>query len=61
MENKKLQDHINSKSTSELADELNEHLKQYRTKSMEPDSTQSILNLDFICMVADEIARRLKS
>jgi hypothetical protein len=61
MENMKLQSNISSKSISELADELSDRVKQYRAKSMEPDSTQSILDLDFICMVADEIAMRLKS
>ena len=61
MENAKLQKHINFKSTTELADELSEHLKQYKAQSMEPDSTQSIPNLDQICMIAEEIASRLKS
>ena len=56
MENAKLQNHINFKSTTELADELSEHLKQYKAQSMEPDSTQSIPNLDQICMIAEEIA-----
>ncbi len=61
MGNAKFQNHINSKSTTELADDLSEYLKQYKAQSMEPDSTQSIPNLDLICMIAEEIASRLKS
>ena len=60
-ENDKTQNYINSKSISELADDLSEKLNQYRSASMEPDSTQSIPNLDLLCEIADIIARHLKS
>ena len=60
MENNKLQSYINSKSISELADNLSEKLKQYKTASMEPDATQSIPDLDLMCEIADVIASRLK-
>ena len=60
-ENDKTQNYINSKSISELADDLSEKLNQYRSASMEPDSIQSIPNLDLLCEIADVIARRLKS
>jgi len=55
------QNYINSKSVSELADDLSEKLKNYRSATMKPHSTQSIPNLNTICEIADEIARRLKS
>lgn len=60
MENQQFQSYINSKSISELADDLTEKLKQYKTVTLEPDSTQSIPNLDLICEIADVIAFRLK-
>ena len=61
MENKKLQNYINSKSISELADDLSEKLKQYKTATLEPDATQSIPNLDLMCEIANVIASRLKA
>jgi len=60
MENKKLQSYINSKSSSELADDFFDKLKQYRTATLEPDATQSIPDLDLMCEIADAIAQRLK-
>ena len=60
MENKKLQSYINSKSTSELADDLSEKLKEYKSATMKPHSTQSIPNLNVMCEIADVIALRLK-
>lgn len=60
MENKRLQSYINSKSNSELADDLFDKLKQYKTASLELDATQSIPDLDLMCEIADTIAQRLK-
>ena len=60
MENKKLQNYIKSKSISELADDLSEKLKQYKTETLDPDTTQSIPNLELICEIADVIAFRLR-
>jgi len=60
MGNERLQSYINSKSSSELADDLFDKLKQYRTATLEPDATQSIPDLDLICEIADAIAQRLK-
>ena len=60
MENKKLQSYINSKSISELADDLSDKLNQYKTDALDPNTTQSIPNLELICEIADVIALRLK-
>ena len=60
MENNKFQSYINSKSTSELADDLSEKLKQYKTDTLAPHTTQSIPNLELLCDIADVIAFRLK-
>lgn len=60
MEDKKFQSCINSKSVSELADDLSEKLKQYKTETLKPETTQSIPNLELMCEIADAIAFRLK-
>ena len=60
MENDKIQNYINSKSNSELADELSKKLKQHRASVMDPDATLSIPNIDLMCEIADVIADRLK-
>ncbi len=49
MEDKKFQSYIKSKSISELADDLSEKLKQYKTETLDPDTTQSIPNVGLIC------------
>jgi hypothetical protein len=59
-EDKKFQSYINSKSISELADDLSEKLKQYKTETLKPETTQSIPNLDLMCEMADVIALGLK-
>ena len=61
MDNEKLQSYVNSKSISELADDLSEKLKQYKIATLEPDATQSIPNLDLMCKIADVIAFKLKA
>jgi hypothetical protein len=60
MDNDKIQNYINSKSTSALADELSVKLKQYRAAMMDPDATLSIPNLDLMCEYAEVISDRLK-
>jgi len=60
IDNDKIQNYINSKSVSELADELSVKLKQYRVALMDPDATLSIPNFDLICEIAEVIADRLK-
>lgn len=61
MENDKIQNYINSKSNSELAEELSTKLKQYREAVKDPDATLSIPNIDLMCEIADVIADRLKT
>ena len=49
MEDKIFQSYIKSKSISELAHDLSEKLKQYKTETLDLDTTQSIPNLGLIC------------
>ena len=51
--------YIESKTTAELAADLSKNLQQYRVASVEPDSTQSIPNLDHMCDIAEALEKRL--
>ena len=55
----KIKASINSKTTTELANTLTKKIQKYRAASLEPDSTQSIPNLDEMCAIAEELASRL--
>ncbi len=53
--------YLESKTTEQLAADLANNLQQYRVASLEPDSTQSIPNLDHMCAIAEEIKKRLSN
>ena len=59
MDNAVFEEHIKTLSDSELAQQISEDLDQYKNVMMEPDTTMSIPNLNKICMMADELSKRL--
>ncbi|HIF52167.1 MAG TPA: hypothetical protein EYQ42_11690 [Thiotrichaceae bacterium] len=61
MDNAELEEHIKMLSDSELAQQISEDLEQYKNVMMESDTTMSIPNLNRICMMADELSKRLSS
>jgi hypothetical protein len=61
MDYAELEEHIKMLSDSELAQQISEDLEQYKNVMMESDTTMSMLNLNRICMMADELSKRLSS
>ncbi|MEE9551854.1 MAG: hypothetical protein V3V89_02310 [Gammaproteobacteria bacterium] len=48
-------------SSTTMAKDLHERLVLYKKLSLEPESTQSIPDLDMICVLAKELIERLES
>jgi hypothetical protein len=53
--------HLQSLSDSELAQQLAQDLGHYKNIMMEPETTMSMPDLNKICMMADELSKRLSN
>jgi len=61
MDHIKFEKYLESLSDSEMAQQLAEDIKKYKSTLMDTDNTISIPDLNNICMMADELSKRLAS
>lgn len=61
MDNVQFEEHLKSVSDSDIAQQLAENIAQYKNVIMDPDATMSIPDLNRICIMADELSKRLAS
>jgi hypothetical protein len=50
---------LESMSNADMAIQLAQNIEQYKNIIMDPETTMSIPDLNRICMMADELAKRL--
>ena len=61
MDLNKFEKHLESLSDAELAKLLAKNIGQYKNTVMDMETTMSIPDLDSICMMANELSKRLSS
>ncbi len=61
MDTVKFAERLKSMSEADMAKQLAKDINQYKNVIMDPDATMSIPDLNRICIMADELVKRLSS